>query len=256
MTPPLTGRRAQNRANRHEQILTASAAIVTEVGIEDLTMQAVAERVGCAVGTIYTYFDSKSALVVALQIEAIETLMETFEASASAWNEEFEETQLDEHLAALTRLVCFGRLFVAARHVHPREFELLQILISTRRPVTTNEDAQQTMPHSIALIATFLNLLDEAVALGVIKQGADEIGDTSVNRTVRWAGSMNGVLLVANVTSDPELRSTLGLTPAEHQSRILAQDLLLAWGADPELLQRAVTVADQMVEHNRLVVVP
>lgn len=256
MTPPAPGRRAQNRANRHEQILTASAAIVTEVGVEDLTMQAVAERVGCAVGTIYTYFNSKSALVVSLQIEAIDTLIETFEASAKAWDDEFTEVQLEQHLAALARLVCFGRLFVAARHVHPREFELLQILISTRRPVTTNEDLESTMPHTIELISTFVNLLDRAVELGVINKGHDEVHDSSVNRTVRWAGSMNGVLLVANVTSDPDLRSALGVTHAEHQSRILAQDLLKAWGADPELLQRAVTVADQMVEHNRLVVVP
>lgn len=55
-----TGRRARNRIARHDQLMTASMEILAQEGVEGLTMMAVAERVGCAVGTIYTYFDSKS----------------------------------------------------------------------------------------------------------------------------------------------------------------------------------------------------
>ncbi len=74
-----TGRRARNRATRLQQLIDAASAIVAEKGLDGLTMQEVAERVDCAVGTIYTYFASKSALLAALQVNAIRVLGESYE---------------------------------------------------------------------------------------------------------------------------------------------------------------------------------
>ena len=82
-----TGRRARNRAARHDQLMAAATDIVTNDGLHGLTMKAVAERVGCAVGTIYTYFNSKSALLSALQVSAIQTLMDSYHEAAEIWEE-------------------------------------------------------------------------------------------------------------------------------------------------------------------------
>ena len=64
MTVKPMGRRALNRVARHSQLMAAATEIFEESGLAGLTMQAVAERVDCAVGTIYTYFpDGRDQLV-------------------------------------------------------------------------------------------------------------------------------------------------------------------------------------------------
>ncbi len=113
MTTQPTGRRAANRLARHDQLLTAATAIISESGLSGLTMQAVSERVNCAVGTIYTYFSSKSALLAELQVGAITTLIGTVEQGRVMWDEEIDAAGLDEASAALVRLVALGHLFVA-----------------------------------------------------------------------------------------------------------------------------------------------
>ena len=107
-------------------------------------MQAVAERVDCAVGTIYTYFDSKSALISALQIDAIRKLISTYHLTAEMWDDALDDT--DEAVAALVRIIGFGRLFVSGPDLHPREFELLQMLITTRERLLTSDDVEGGSP--------------------------------------------------------------------------------------------------------------
>ena len=45
------------------QLLEAAAALLTEVGLEGLTTNAVAARAGVNVATLYAYFDDKFSLV-------------------------------------------------------------------------------------------------------------------------------------------------------------------------------------------------
>ena len=46
-----TGRRAKNRLERHRAFLTTAKAIVTDEGLDALTMQRLAAELDCAVGT-------------------------------------------------------------------------------------------------------------------------------------------------------------------------------------------------------------
>jgi AcrR family transcriptional regulator len=52
---------------RREQILDAAAQVFLDRGLDQATMADVAEAAGVAKGTIYLYFDSKSALLTALR---------------------------------------------------------------------------------------------------------------------------------------------------------------------------------------------
>lgn len=54
------------KAQAYENILKAAKALVSEGGFRALSVQAVAEKAGIATGTLYRYFDSKTALCVAL----------------------------------------------------------------------------------------------------------------------------------------------------------------------------------------------
>ncbi len=258
MTTRPTGRRARNRAARHDQLMAAATDIVTDEGLDGLTMQAVAERVGCAVGTIYTYFNSKSALLSALQVSAIQTLMSSYHEAAEMWEDELSESDLDDAVASLVRLVAFGRIFVASPDLHPREFELLQMLISTPLDLTTNEDRDSVLPIALALVNDFRVLIDAAIEVGALNPVTPlPAGDTSydpdasINRTFRWAGGLNGALLVSNVGIDPQ-RISPALFDGRRLALSLADDMLVAWGAPRRLLAAAHEFVESLAQKDRL----
>jgi AcrR family transcriptional regulator len=249
-----TGRRALNRIARHDQLLTAATEIISESGLGGLTMQSVAERVDCAVGTIYTYFASKSALLAELQVEAIKTLSSSVDRSREMWDEEIEAAGLDPASAALVRLVAFGHLFVAGPELHPREFELLQVHISSRKRELTDEDTPVVVPHALSLLAQLHTLIEDALEAGALSTRA-ELGPVdaqqTLRRTLRWVGGLNGALLVSNATANPAW-----LTEEELDGRplaiALAQDMLLGWGAPPLTLASANEFVRNLAARDRL----
>jgi len=234
MTSTTTGRRARNRAARHDQLLAAATELVAESGLDGLTMQALSERVDCAVGTIYTYFPSKSALVASLMGDAIRHLMDTYHQAAARWDGELDD--VDEPTAALTRILAFTQLFVASRDLHPREFEFLQMLITTPESLIDPDDVASVLPQSLAFLADVHQLLEAAVQVGALS--AAVAGDESFRRTLRWTGAIHGALLVSNVANvsglpNAEAFSASGLADS------VTRDLMLAWGASPTALDDA-----------------
>jgi AcrR family transcriptional regulator len=249
-----SGRRALNRIARHDQLLTAATAIISESGLGGLTMQSVAERVDCAVGTIYTYFSSKSALLAELQVEAIKTLSSSIERSREVWEEEIEAAGLDPASAALVRLVAFGHLFVAGPELHPREFELLQVHISSRKRELTDEDTPAVVPHALSLLAQLHAMIEDALEVGALSTRA-ELGPVdaqqTLRRTLRWVGGLNGALLVSNATANPAWLSEEELD-GRPLAIALAQDMLLGWGAPPLTLASANEFVRNLAARDRL----
>ena len=67
MAEGATTRRRELPEVRREQILDAAATVFLDRGLAQATMADVAEAAGVAKGTIYLYFDSKSAVLTALR---------------------------------------------------------------------------------------------------------------------------------------------------------------------------------------------
>ncbi|MEZ5239125.1 MAG: helix-turn-helix domain-containing protein [Microthrixaceae bacterium] len=241
-----TGKRERNRAARHSQLMAAAGAIVAENGLEALTMQEVAQRVECAVGTIYTYFPSKSALIAALQTEAIRKLAQSYENAASGWDEAIEAMDLDEADAALARMVAVGRLFVQWQVLQPREFEFLQMLSVAPGRVLEPHDIASVLPSVLALFAEARVLHDLAAEAGAIESDLDRPGDDGYSRTVRWIAALDGAILVERATSnaidalDPEAFNQTLMTER------ITSDFLMAWGAPREAVAAAFRTADEM----------
>ena len=249
MTEATQGRREQNRVARNHDLLLAATEIIATEGVEGLTMQAVADNVGCAVGTIYTYFESKSALLAALQLAAIQTLIDTFTASAESWERAISKADLDPVTAALVRLVAIGHIFVAAGDIHEREFDLLQMLISTPADLTTDSDRQEVIPLALELLDTVRQLIDHANSVGALSLPSS---DSSVSRAVRWAGGINGALLVSNVGIEAN-RKNPPLFDGQALALSLAQDLLRSWGAPLDDLESANIFVDDLITTEQLV---
>lgn len=78
-----TAHTLHRKAQVHENILKAARALVSESGFRQLSIQAVAERAGIATGTIYRYFNSKTALCVALFEHATSREIEQVQAAVA-----------------------------------------------------------------------------------------------------------------------------------------------------------------------------
>lgn len=67
-----TANTEQRKQEVHAAILKAGKTLVSEQGFRALSISAVAERAGIAAGTLYRYFESKTALCVAIFAHATE----------------------------------------------------------------------------------------------------------------------------------------------------------------------------------------
>ncbi len=217
-------RKVRSRADRRDAFLEAARQLIEEHGIDALTVKSVADRVDAAVGTLYTYFPSKGALIAALQVAAIERLGAAYTQAADDLDSELAAWGVDVDTAALTRLVAVGRSLIAVVEVLPEEFRLQQRLLNDRADYD-DRDVALVVPVAYAVLARPERLLRDAVALGVL-----EAGD-SFDRTITWVAGINGVLTLGSLAASV----AAGFAPAS-LADMLHLSLLRGWGADPGLL--------------------
>ena len=232
------GRRARNRVLRHRAFLTTAKRVVAAEGLDALTMQRLAAELDCAVGTAYTYFPSKSALVAELQAEAIETLA----GSYLLFRERFDAGEATGRVAALAHLVGFGRFWIATFDTFPDEARLLQLLMA--EPSTTliaDDDLSRVVPSAMRLLDHARTAIGRAATAGAI-----EAGD-AMERAVRLAAALNGVLLLDRLARVDE-----DLFDATRHGCALLDELLRGWGARPAELRAAAALVDDLAAHGPL----
>ena len=62
----MSGLRERQKVDRERRIIEAAAHYFRDIGFEDSKIEAIAERAGISVGTVYNYFESKGDLLVAI----------------------------------------------------------------------------------------------------------------------------------------------------------------------------------------------
>ena len=213
-------RRERTRDKKRRRFLDAAGRIIDRDGLGGVTMQAVADELDCAIGTIYTYFPSKAALLAALQQQAVDTLRASYLTARHGWDGFLDAEKIDDDLAHLVQLEAFGGFFIAASVVFADEFHLQRLLMS--EPVTFDEldETRRALPVLHRLFEEPIALLAVATEATVLRPGND------AERVVRWLAALNGVLLIDNL--GPLDRH---LFRAQHLARALTADLLVGWGA-------------------------
>lgn len=228
-------RRERSREKKRAAILRAADALIAEEGLRGITMQRVADRLDCAVGTLYLYFPSKAALVAGLQGEAIDTLRASFESAQPLIDTYLAESDLDEDLVALVRLVAFGAHWVSAAVVFADEFELQRALLSEKVPLDAEDAVRDVVPVLQRLLGHPMALLHAGVSRGVLTAGDDQA------RALVWVAALNGVLLLEALA--PVDRH---LFRSNHLARQLTHDLLRGWGALSEDVDVAIAHVERL----------
>ena len=240
-------RRTRKRAAKRNDLLDLALDLSERLGVEGVTMAALAEAADYAPASLYTYFPSRSALVAALQQRALHTLGGVAESTLQAWDLDAaaRPEPLGGDVAALARLWVFSDLFLAAPESHAREFRLQQQLLGTPK-VQEADDAATVVPAAMSVLDRPRRLLAEAVAAGALdphrtgSAPADGLLDGDLLRTFVWVTALNGGLQVDHLgIGVPTTGATLG-----HE---LTRALLRGWGAHPDALAAARTATDHWV---------
>lgn len=231
------GARERNRLARHRSYLRAALHVISEEGLDALTMQRLASEVDASVGSVYTYFSSKGALVAEVQREAVERLA----ASALVLGGEVDAAAGGEPAATalLAPVVAFGRFWLTADATHPEEMRLLLLLLSDHREVVPAEEAGRVVPAALRLLALADSRLRAAAEGGALTDGHD--GGSPEQRTIALAAALTGCLQLQVVQRwDDEL-----LDPRATGRHVL-DALLLGWGADPAAVAAAHRLVDRL----------
>ena len=223
------GRRERNRLNRTRAFLDTAFRIVTAEGFDALTMQRLADETDAAIGAVYRYFPSKGALVAEVQREAIERLGPSYTMIRERSDQQFRAEGLEGGHLALTRLMLFGRWFIATADTYPQELRLLQMLMSEWRTIVPPEEGLRVVPSAMRLLDQAREGVDDAMDLGMLDER-----DDAMSRVVTWAAAVGGVLQLTRLgIYDAELFD------GDRLARSLTTDLLVGWGATPDALDAA-----------------
>ncbi len=75
--------RQQKRDARERELLDAARGVIADEGILEFRMAELARRAGCSVGTLYTHFESKEDVILAVAVESV-TCLETLAERVAA----------------------------------------------------------------------------------------------------------------------------------------------------------------------------
>ena len=240
-------RRTRKRAAKRNDLLDLALELSERLGVEGVTMAALAEAADYAPASLYTYFPSRSALIAAMQQRALHTLGGVAESTLQAWDlaAAARPDPLAPEPAALARLWVFSDLFLVAPESHAREFRLQQQLLATPKVQEAN-DAATVVPAAMSVLDRPRRLLADAVAAGALDPhdaGADPVDgllDGDLLRTFVWVTALNGGLQIDDLgIGVPTTGATLG-----HE---LTRALLAGWGADATALTTARLASDHWV---------
>lgn len=225
-TAPPEGRVAQKRATRTEAILACAADLVATEGLERLTLQRLGAAMGIVPAALYRYFDSKDALVAALQRRAVATTHAAFTAARADAGPALRK--LAPPVAALAELFTAARFYLDLPRTHPNEWLLVATLLGDPRPLVSDEEARRTGPLLGAFLGDVRTRVEAAVAAGALA-----VGDAGLRTMILWTALHGAHSLAKARRISPELPEPMVVGMAALQS------LALGWGATPDSITKA-----------------
>ncbi len=223
-TLPAVGgdRREMRRLARRSALMGAAMGIVARDGIPGLTMQAVADRVGCSVGTVYTHFSSKGVLIADLQDVSVQRIIRSFLAVRSRSHDLAEDRGATDRDRAVADLVLFGEFFIAAWDAFPEESHMLFSVLSERGEIVPPPELDRVLGSTLTLLALGQEVLEAAISADVVTDGP------VADRVIMGAAALLGVLLISHL-------GHLDRSAFDHRrlTRTTWTDLLRGWGMGP-----------------------
>lgn len=188
-----TGLRQRNRDRRHHEILMAAAAVFKRRGFENARIDQIADLASVSAGTVYNYFPTKEALLLALVIfyraesaQARQKLVENpsadpLEAIYAYYSElldrslKYLDKKIWKHVQAASILGAWERfgneLMTTERNMIEEQTRILRNLKSKKRlPQGVDEGLLAEMIHAIGYFWWQTFLAQESLSIGEAKR--------------------------------------------------------------------------------------
>lgn len=197
-------------------LLAVAERLVAEGGIEALTLGRVAAEVAVVPAALYRYFDSKDALLAALQLRTVERLRASFTA------------RVEPSADALARVIAAAHFYLELPERDPAAHRLLTHLLGDPRPLLADTAALRVAPAMMAFLADVSALFDEAAASGALCPGDAE------RRALTLWGALQGINQLGKLARFDSERFD-----ARRLGEVALRALLAGFGASGEALDRA-----------------
>lgn len=229
MQPRLRERR---RTLTRAALSDAAMAMLTEGGLDAVTINGLARRTGYTPGALYTYFPSRDALIAELQARIFHELVALFRQAMLDFVGRASYRRSPTNIQPLARLLALPPLFEAYARQYPEKYRFLSQMLGD--PVVYVAEAQAL--KAVVELAPLLNDIRlacvEAVAADALTPG------DPTSRTTTLLAAIQGVMqtrkLLRFLDGAQELSTLLGG---------VAADLLAGWGARAGDLKRARRMA-------------
>ncbi|MFT7583016.1 MAG: AcrR family transcriptional regulator [Myxococcota bacterium] len=163
------GKRGPRRQLSDDAICVAALDIISVDGLGALSMGSLARQLGASASGLYRYFDSKEALLVALQERAIRRYSDSLQAELSRTVPSRAELPL-KAAALATVVVAFGR-FLRHAGESPAEHRMIDAFLSSPTPTLSDTAALAVAEALHSVEALCAAALDAAVAAGALTPG-------------------------------------------------------------------------------------
>ncbi len=207
-------RKHRRHAEKSEIIAGRALQIISEEGIDALTLGRLGRELHLVPAALYRYFPSKDALIAELQRRTLASIQSEFTVAVSALPDS------DGANAGLARVWAAGQFYLDLPTSNPDGFRLVTQLLADPRPLVALEEANKTAPQVFAFLREVGRIIEEATAAGSFAPG------NAMDRAlVLWA-TLQGVAQLGKLTRFDAKH----FNPARLGSVALA-DLLVGWGA-------------------------
>ncbi len=161
-------------------MLDAAMAIALQEGVDKLTIAHLARRLDAAVGALYRYFPSKSALMMAMQRRAIEALRGDLEQTFARAEAAFPDAAAPVRALAAAMLIVPS--YLADATAQQARHNLIDRVLSVPEPVLSDDharDVDEVLRPIIELVSVRLQ--------GAVDLGAINAGDPAQRTHLLWA---------------------------------------------------------------------
>lgn len=149
----------------HSSLLQAAMELITEAGIDGLSMRKLADRVGVSRTAPYHHFRDKQALLSALALQGF-----------SEYSQQIDAVMTDSNLDAEQRLTAFVRTYLRFALDNPQAYNLMfgQAVWKSGQP------SEALHAEAYATFRSFVDLVERWQAEGVLPAGCEALRFTQV----------------------------------------------------------------------------
>jgi AcrR family transcriptional regulator len=215
----------RKRDARTSAILDEAMTILENEGVDALTLGRLARSLDLVPAALYRYFESKDALLSALQRRAISLVHTRVREELASFERRPE--RLPPAAASLAKILAVARLYLSLRRTEPQTHFLLAVLMGDPRPLLSEEEGKRTAPLLLALLGDVEALFREAHEARALGKG------DSFDRTLAFWAILQGTLAL------DKARRIAPRLPSTSDVAIEAITAMLAgWGAHDAVLRR------------------